>query len=325
MDVTVLGRIGYDLYAEQPGVPLKGVRSFSRYLGGSSANAAVGLSRLGLDVAIISCLGTDALSDYLLEYLEAESVDTSLVQRRAGVLPSLCLTEVSPPDSFPQVFYREKAADTMLEVSGPEKASICRARLFLTNGTSLCASPSRESTLLALEWAKQAGVRTVLDVDYRAMSWRSAAEAGLYARLALPNVDILIANPEEILLVTESVDLNAAILRLRAWRVPLVVAKLGPKGTMVSDGETLLSLPPYPAKVASTIGAGDGFAAGFLFGVVTGLDLGESLKYGNATAALVVSRTMCSEAMPTANEVVSLIEQHPEILPTPPHNFLCES
>ena len=62
MDVVILGRIGYDLYSEEPHVPLPRVRRFSRYLGGSSANMAVGLSRLGAHTGMVSCLGDDSLS-----------------------------------------------------------------------------------------------------------------------------------------------------------------------------------------------------------------------------------------------------------------------
>jgi 5-dehydro-2-deoxygluconokinase len=167
MDVGILGRIGYDLYAEDHNVPLKDVRRFSRYLGGSSANMAVGLRRLGLSVGIISCVGTDPLSDYLIEYLEHEGVDTRFVQRKAGYVSSLCLTEVSPPNHFPQVFYRDRPADAQVEVGGPEQEFIASTRLFVTNGTSLCASPSRESTYRALESAHRAGVRIAFDVDFR--------------------------------------------------------------------------------------------------------------------------------------------------------------
>ncbi len=318
MAVSIVGRIGYDLYAEQQGVRLQDVRSFSRYLGGSSANLAVGLSRLGLRVGIVSCLGTDALSDYLLEYLHEESVVTELVQRRQGCRPSLCLCEVSPPDSFRQVFYRERAADTLLEVGQREKAFVQSTRLFATNGTSLCASPSRESTLLALAWAREAEVRTVLDVDYRRMSWASQEEAGLYMRLALPWVDVFIANPEETQLVTGQTDLQNAVAWLRERGVPLIVAKLGSRGTVVVQGDDSFFLPPYPVEVVSTIGAGDGFASGVLYGMVERLDLGTCLKYGNAAAAIVVSRLMCSEAMPTLEEVRSLIARCPELQPEPP-------
>src|SRR5436305_11961334 len=106
MDVVILGRIGYDLYSEEPHVPLPQVRRFSRYLGGSSANMAVGLARLGAQVGMVAALGADSLSQFLLEFLTAERVDVSHVKRCPGYLASLCLTEVSPPDRFPQVFYR---------------------------------------------------------------------------------------------------------------------------------------------------------------------------------------------------------------------------
>src|SRR5437660_7268939 len=84
MDITILGRIGYDLYSEEPHVPLPQVRRFSRYLGGSSANMAVGLARLGANVAIIGALGADSLSQFLLEFLRSERVDVSHVKSAPG-------------------------------------------------------------------------------------------------------------------------------------------------------------------------------------------------------------------------------------------------
>src|SRR5258707_13292989 len=182
LDVCVLGRVGYDLYAVEPGRPLAEVEHFSRHLGGSSANIAVGLSRLGRRVAILSSVGDDGLPDYLISFLDKEGVDARRVTRVAGYGTSLCLTEVSPPDRFPQVFYRYKPADSQVQVGEAELALVRSARMFVTNGTSLCASPSRESTTRALEAARAAGVRTVLDVDYRPSSWTSAEEAGTAAR-----------------------------------------------------------------------------------------------------------------------------------------------
>ena len=84
MDIAILGRIGYDLYSEEPHVPLPRVRRFSRYLGGSSANMAVGLARLGARVGIVSCLGDDSLSQYLIDFLKAENVDVTLQMRAAA-------------------------------------------------------------------------------------------------------------------------------------------------------------------------------------------------------------------------------------------------
>ena len=309
MEITILGRIGYDLYSEEPHVPLPQVRRFSRYLGGSSANMAVGLSRLGAEAGIVACLGTDALSEYLIDFLRAEKVDTSHVKMEKGYLASLCLTEVSPPDRFPQVFYRRDPADTMLRVDDADLDYIASGRIFITNGTSLCASPSRESTYRALERAKNAGCRVVLDVDYRAMSWESPEAAGLAVRLALPFVDVLIGNQPELMLVAGAGDLDEATTKLRRAGVPMLVSKLGEQGTRVWTGDESVFLPPYSVPVVSTIGAGDGFASGFLYALLRGMPVLECLHYGNAAAAIVVSRLSCSEAMPTLAEVERIIRE----------------
>lgn len=309
-EVVILGRIGYDLYSEEPHVPLPQVRRFSRYLGGSSANMAVGLSRLGAHVGMVSCLGDDSLSRFLVDFLAAEKVDTSHVKTAPGYLPSLCLTEVSPPDRFPQVFYRRDPVDTMLDATGDDLDFAASSRMFVTNGTSLCASPSRESTYLALERAKQSGsCRVVLDVDYRSMSWRNPEEAGLAARLALPFVDVLIGNQLELKLVAGVDDLDQAVAKLRGSRVPTLVSKLGEQGTRVITADDSVFLPPYSVDVVSTIGAGDGFASGFLYAMLRDRPLLECLHYGNAAAAIVVSRLSCSEAMPVLSEVEQMIRQ----------------
>ena len=316
MDVVILGRIGYDLYSDQFDVPLPQVRTFSRYLGGSSANMAVGLSRLGAKVGMISCLGSDALSGFLKDFLSAEGVDISHVQTAPGYLPSLCLTEVTPPDSFPQVFYRHDAVDTRLDATDDDLRFAGSGKMFVFNGTALCASPSRESAYRAMEAAKAAGVTVVLDVDFRAMSWRSPAEAGLAIRLALPYVDILIGNQGELKLSAGVDDLDQAIAKIQKIGVPVLVSKLGDEGTRILTKDGATYLPPYRVQVATTIGAGDGFASGFLYAYTQGKSLTDCLHYGNAAAAIVVSRVPCSEAMPTLAEVETMIREQ-KAIPVP--------
>lgn len=314
LEAAVMGRIGYDFYSEEPQIALQRVRRFSRYLGGSSANIAVGLSRLGARTGMIASLGTDALSQFLLDFLVAENVETRHIQQQEGYLPSLSITEVSPPDSFPQVFYRQAAADIMLLASESDLDYAASAHLFVTNGTSLCAPPSRESTYLALERAHEAGSKVALDIDFRAMSWPSSRVAGLAIRLALPCVDILIGNEPELMVAAGQDTLESALWKLRERGIPLLVSKLGSQGTRLYRGDESMFLPPYRVDVCTTIGAGDGFASGFLYGVLRGLTLEDCLHFGNAAAAIVVSRLSCSEAMPTLAEVEELMAaQHPQI------------
>jgi len=308
-DVSVLGRVGYDLYAEQFGVPLKDVTRFSRYVGGSSANIAVGCERLGAKVGIISCIGRDGLGEFLIEFLQKEGVDTKHVRWAEGYSSSLSLTAVLPPD-FPQVFYRKDPADTQIDIGGEELEYIAKTKIFITNGTSLCASPSRESTYRALEYAHSTGVKVLFDVDYRAMSWRSPQQAGLYVRLALPFIDVLVGNDTELCLVAGNPKPDEAARELQRRGTPMVLFKQGPRGTKALTSKEEVFMGPYPVKVVCAIGAGDGFAAGFTYGLLHDMSLASCLRYGNAAAAIVVSRLSCSEAMPTLHEVEALINQH---------------
>ena len=311
MDVCVLGRIGYDLYALDHGRALPEVERFSRHLGGSSANIAVGMARLGHDVGIVSAVGADALAEYLLGFLRAEKVDTRLVRLVPGYNTSLCLTEVSPPDRFPQVFYRRDPADTRVEVGPAELEAVRGARMFVTNGTSLAASPSRESTMAALRAAREARARTVLDVDYRASSWPSPAAAGEQARQALPFVDVVLGNEDEIALLTGDSEPRRQVRAVLDAGVGVLVRKLGARGVETHTREGSTSVPPLPVRVVSTIGAGDAFASGFLDGLHRGRPLAECLRAGNAAAAIVVGRVSCSDAMPYRNEIDDMLRQSP--------------
>ncbi len=308
MDVVILGRIGYDLYSEEPHVPLPQVRRFSRYLGGSSANMAVGLSRLGARVGIVSCLGEDSLSQFLIDFLKSENVDTAHVQTRAGFLPSLCLTEVSPPDRFPQVFYRHDAVDTML--------STTTERHRLRRGLRGCSSPTAHRCA-PRPLAKPPTARSNAPTRQVAGSSSTSTSAPCpgpaprkpvspFASL-LPFVDVLIGNQPELMLVAGAAHLDQATEKLRTAGVPILVSKLGEQGTRVWTGDESVFLPPYKVEVCTTIGAGDGFASGFLYALLQGMPVEECLHYGNAAAAIVVSRLSCSEAMPTLDEVKELI------------------
>jgi 5-dehydro-2-deoxygluconokinase len=280
-----MGRIGYDLHAVEQNRPLAQVEHFSRHLGGSSANIAIGLSRLGLRVGIISCLGKDALADYLLGFLEQEGVDTQHVGLAEGYNTSLCLTEVCPPDRFGQVFYRRDAADTQVTLGLQQKDYLQQARLFVTNGTSLCVSPAREATQQALQAARAAGQQTALDIDYRESSWPSAAEAGRQARLAMAWVDVVIGNEPELALLTEETEPGAQVQRALDLGARLVVRKRGGVPSCASraggDGEhhrsrrrlrlrlSLRSVPELSLAQLSTLrkrGGGRGGQPGKLFG-----------------------------------------------------------
>lgn len=307
LDICVLGRIGYDLYAVEHNRPLPEVEHFSRELGGSSANTAVGLARLGLKVGVIACVGNDLLADYLLNFLSHEKIDTKHVRRVDGFNTSLCLTEVSPPDKFPQVFYRNNPADMQVKIGSAEREYIQTAKMFITNGTSLAASPARESTVDALKTAREAGLRSVFDMDYRPSSWSSGEAAGRMAQSILPWVDVVLGNEEELAILTGTADSQVQVPAILTAGPKLVVRKLGQNGVEAYTSSGSCSAPAWSTQVICAVGGGDGFAAGFLYGLYRGEPLPECLKYGNAAAAVVVGRIACAASMPTLEELYEMV------------------
>jgi len=256
---------------------------------------------------MISCVGKDLLADYLLSFLNREGIDTMCVRLLQGHNTSLCLSEVSPPDRFPQVFYRSNPADSQVVLGASERDLIHQASMFVTNGTSLASSPARESTIEALKIARAAGLRTIFDVDYRSSSWTSPQEAGRVARGILPWVDVILGNDEELSLLTDTNDTKRQVSAVLEAGTKLLIRKLGSKGVEAHTLNESCSAPPHPMRVTCAIGGGDGFAAGFLYALYRGQPLRECLKYGNAAAAVVVSRVSCADSMPRLEELEQLL------------------
>ena len=110
-DLICVGRAAVDLYGEQIGGRLEDMQSFAKYLGGSPANAAVGASRLGLRVAMLTRVGDEHNGRFVRETLAAEGVDVSQVRTDPTRLTALVFLGIRDRDTFPLVFYRERCAD----------------------------------------------------------------------------------------------------------------------------------------------------------------------------------------------------------------------
>src|ERR1700675_3807803 len=126
LDVICLGRFAVDFYAQQIGARLEDVRSFAKYLGGSSANTAFGCARLGLKAGLISRIGDDALGHFLVETIEREGCDTSHISTDPARLTGAVVLGIKDRDTFPLIFLRENCADMAiaeLDVAEPYIAS----------------------------------------------------------------------------------------------------------------------------------------------------------------------------------------------------------
>ena len=322
-DLACLGRLAVDLYAQQVGARLEDVASFAKYLGGSSANIAFGVARLGLRAAMISRVGDEQMGRFLLETLQREGCDTRQVQIDPERLTGLVLLGLKDRDTFPLLFVRENCADMAIDAAAIPEEFISGCRALLITGTHLSTPTVRAASLAALGHAAKHGVVRVLDIDYRPVLWgltkrgeganRYVADAAVTSRLqeVLPQFDLLIGTEEEFMIAGGGAgDLLGALRRVREVSSAALVVKLGAKGCCFIEGAIPARLEDAPTalgeriEVMNVLGAGDAFAAGLMTGFLQGEDFQGAAKIANACGAIVVSRHACAPAMPTPAELV---------------------
>jgi 5-dehydro-2-deoxygluconokinase len=283
IEAAVLGRVGIDLYPNQLETPLSDVRTYSRFVGGFAGNVATGLARLGVRAAIVSRVGDDGHGEFVRKWLAANGVDVHFLRTDPYWLTPPTFCEVWPPDRFPITFYRRPTApDWQLSLDDFDLDEVAGAPLLYATGTGLAQSPSRETTLAALE--EHRGT-TVFDLDWRPTLWDRPEEYPALAADAVAVADIVIGNEDEV---------DAAKLR----DVQKLVLKRGERGATVYEQGDETDVPGFPVEVVNGLGAGDAFAAALGHGLLRGLSLVEAVRRGTVAGALVAAQLACSEAMP---------------------------
>ena len=308
-ELLTMGRIGVDLYPLQIGVPLPQVETFGKFLGGSPTNVAVAAARYGRRSAVITRTGDDPFGTFLHQALRGFAVDDRYVTAVPGVPTPVTFCEIFPPDDFPLYFYRlPKAPDLQIHESELDYEAIRNAEIFWVTGTGLSAQPSRDATLAALRARGRRGI-TVLDLDYRPMFWSSRSEARRWIRQALPWVTVAVGNLDECDTAVGVREPRKAAAALHETGVDLAVVKQGPDGVLASEGGFEVEVPAMPVEVLNGLGAGDAFGGALCHGLLAGWNLKRLMWFCNAAGAVVASRLACADAMPTADEVESALQE----------------
>lgn len=314
-DIVAIGRACIDLNAAEYNRPMEETMTFSKYVGGSPANIAIGSAKLGLKAGFIGKIPDDQHGRFIVSYMQGKGVDTSqMAVDKEGRKAGLAFTEILSPEECSILMYRDNVADLYLEPSEVNEGYIANAKMLLVSGTALAKSPSREAVLKAVHIAKKHDVKVVFELDYRPYTWQSAEETAVYYTLAAEQSDIVIGTRDEfdVMENRSGGENDETVRRLFAHSADLVVIKHGVDGSYAySRSGEVFRARAYKTKVLKTFGAGDSYASAFIYGLVSGRDIETALKYGSASASIVVSKHSSSEAMPAAGEILELIEaQH---------------
>src|SRR5919201_131516 len=171
LEVVTLGETMVLLLAEQPG-PMREATTFRRHIAGAESNVAVGLSRLGHVSGWVSRVGDDEFGRAVVFRIRGEGVDTSRVMTDPEAPTGLVIRERREVGPVEQVYYRRGSAASRLSPDDVDAAYIAQASfLHLTGITPALSATCREAVFAAAEIAAEAGVRVVLDPNYRSKLW----------------------------------------------------------------------------------------------------------------------------------------------------------
>jgi len=297
----VVGSLNMDMVTRvdrfpAPGETLRG-QSFHVYPGGKGANQAVALARLGARVEMVGALGDDVLGRRYRELLTALQIGAAGVAETSEIGTGTASIEVTSAGDN-HIIIVAGANDTVT----PAYIESQRDRITACESLLIQLEIPIESLTLAAQIASARGIPVILDpAPARALS------PELYTA-----VSILTPNETEARLLTgEDTDTDSGIHRagrcLIARGVQRVVIKAGKRGAFLVEPETFVHVPGFAVDVVDTVAAGDSFNAGLAVALGGGANLGEAIRFANATGALSTTREGAQSAMPSAGEVRALL------------------
>ena len=329
VDLITIGRSSIDLYSQNIGSKFEEIKGFDAFVGGSPLNIAVGCSRLGLDTEILTGVGNDKVGDFILNFLKKENINIKNIPKINGSRTSAVLLGIEPPNNFPLVFYRDNAADSMININHVNRFQIERCKILVISGTALNKEPSRSAVIHAIKIANKNNIPIIHDLDFRLDQWKNVSSFGKLTKSILPLINIVIGTEEEILAINIKSknqvkisnqqisspkikgNLSKQIKNILSYGVDALIVKKGAKGVEIYNSSSQShKVEGFPIKVLNVLGAGDAFASGFIYGYLKGWDLKKSCKMGNACGALVVLQPGCANFMPTLNQALKFINKH---------------
>ncbi|MBY6031452.1 sugar kinase [Halomonas sp. DP8Y7-1] len=304
-DILSFGEAMALFVADVPG-DLADVERFSRGCAGADTNVAIGLSRLGFNVGWMSRVGNDSFGRYLRSTLEKEGLDCRYLTTDPDHATGLVFKERAEGGADPKVEYlRKNSAASQMSVEDAAQIDIPSLRHLHATGIT----PAVSASCLALSrhllgQARQHGVSVSFDPNLRPTLWASEQqmrttlnELAAHANWVLPGL------AEGRLLTGQDTAHDIAGFYLDQG-AEAVVIKLGPEGSFyrgrLTGQDEAFTAPGVPvAKVVDTVGAGDGFAVGFVSAMLDGLDPREALKRANLIGAAQVQVLGDMEGLPS--------------------------
>ncbi len=303
MDVVTLGE-SMVLFTPDTEGPLRYVSGFQKTVGGAESNLAIALTRLGHQVGWISRLGNDEFGLFVRNFIRGEGVDTSKVSFDEK-LPTAVFFKEKLSAGDPKIYYYRKlsAASGLTPDDLDEEYIKQAAYLHVTGITPALSETCKQTVLEAIRLAKANGLKVVFDPNLRLKLWSEQEAAKTLMEIAALS-DIVLPGIDEGELMTGHNEEKKVAEELLENGADVVVIKLGAAGAYYAAKGEADYVEGYKVdRIIDTVGAGDGFAAGFISGQLRGWTLAESVKLGNRIGAYALSVAGDVEGYPFWHQV----------------------
>lgn len=270
------------------------------HVGGSGRTVAVSLAELGHNVGLVGRLGDDSFGNRVFQDLRDHGVHTEYVKKVNEGKTGFSILFFAPDGERSIVVYRGQKLD--MKPDHLKESAIKSAKMLVF--TSVTSTGSIRFVSKAIKVAKTSGATIVANPSITMIRHRKRDLLRF-----LRQSDISIMNEDEIKKVTGKRELEAAMRKMNNMGVGLVVVTLGPRGSMVFDGDGFYQKKGYKVKIEDTTGCGDVFTAGFLHYFLKKKAIKEALDFANASGALQCKK-IGSQAL-SDKEVRGLMRRHP--------------
>lgn len=274
--------------------------------GGTGANVAVALSRLGVRSALVTKLGNDPLAAFLAKTLERENVDTQHVYFSERHKTGLIIISISSTGERHFTHMVKPSADSQMKKS--DMPAFEQSDWLCVSAFILAQRASREATFFAIQQAKMAGSVVCVDANIRIDMWDDESFLIPKTLEALKAADIAKMSEDELFLLTNTDSIGEGIKEVKQWPSKIKIITLAEKGAVLLTEQSEFHIEGYNVPVVDMTGAGDAFIAAFVSRLVpleiwADDQLIEAIEFSNACGALVVGKMGAMSALPDLGTV----------------------
>ncbi len=310
--VLVLGDANVDLVIplqnQIPGSAVLRDSSLELHGGGTAANTAAALARLNEQVAFIGTVGDDGYGRWVVKDFNNAGINTTHVQLVQNAFTSMVLAVIHPDGERDLYVWPDSGgAHTRLSPDSITPELFENAGWLHTTGLCLREEPVRTAQLKAMQLARKEGLTVSLDLNLRLESWALDQAIIETFKQAVDYSDVVFGNGnDEIIPYSNEASIQSGAEALSAGK-RTVIARLGAEGALVVTPEGDFTCPAFSVEVVDTLGAGDAFNGGFISARLAGRNLPDSVRWGNATAALKLGKTG-ARGLPTRQTLLEFLD-----------------